>query len=148
MSSLPVRLWRALTTNEARTRPDHPDPRLRGRRYAIPFQVVWDQVRTLADGSHPDGLSRWKGVRADDREGVVEAECTTRLFRFVDDVRLTVALDAEGQTQVHGESRSRVGRADLGTNARRVTRFFRELDRALEAEGWPTAAPRPPTPTP
>lgn len=146
MLPLRTRLWRALTSNVARTHPEHRDRRLRGRRYAIPFQVVWDRVRLLADGSGPDGLRGWRRVRADEQAGVLEAESTTPLLRFVDDVRLTVTLDADGQTRVQGESRSRVGRADLGTNARRLHRFFRSLDQELEAAGWPTATPRSPTP--
>lgn len=122
-------LKRALTRNRAATAPDHPDPRLRGRRYAIPYQEVWDAALRLAGG----GLGRWSVVDADDLEGRIRAESTTRVFRFVDDVEIRIRLDRDAQTRVDLVSASRVGRGDLGTNARRIRRFLRTLDRELGA---------------
>lgn len=120
-------LIRALTRNQAATAPDHPDPRLRGRRYAIPFQAVWQVAHALADG----GMGGWTLVEADELEGRLRAEARTRVFRFVDDVEIRVKLDRDAQTRVDMVSQSRVGKADLGMNARRIRRFLRRLDRAL-----------------
>ncbi len=122
-------LKRALTRNRAATAPDHPDPRLRGRRYDIHFQEVWEATRALADG----GMARWTLVEADDLAGRVRAEARTRVFRFVDDVEIRVRLDRDAQTRVDLVSASRVGKADLGMNARRIRRFLKRLDRELEA---------------
>jgi hypothetical protein len=122
-------LKRALTRNRAATAPDHPDARLRGRRYAIPFQEVWEAARVLADG----GMAGWTLVEADDLEGRIRAEARTRVFRFVDDVEIRVRLDRDAQTRVDLVSASRVGRGDLGTNARRIRRFLKRLDRELKA---------------
>ncbi len=121
--------FRELAGNAEATRPDHPDPRLRGRRYAIPFDAVW----TAALGQIATGGSRWQLVDADDQTGVIRAEAATRLFRFVDDVEIRVGLDHDAQTRVDLTSRSRVGNSDLGTNARRIRRFLRDLDRRLGA---------------
>lgn len=123
------RLWRGLTEKRADTNPAHTDPRLRGRTYAIPFDRVWNACMELAGG----GLPRWWIARADDQRGVIDARQKTFVFRFIDDVRIYVSLDNNGQTRVDMASRSRKGRADLGTNARRIHRFFRALDRHLEA---------------
>lgn len=123
------RLWRGLTENRADTNPAHTDPRLRGRTYAIPFDRVWNACMELAGG----GLPRWWVARADDQRGVIDARQKTLVFRFIDDVRIYVSLDNNGQTRVDMASRSRKGRGDLGTNARRIHRFFRALDRHLEA---------------
>lgn len=127
----PPRLLRGLQENVAETRPQHEDPRLRGRTYHVPFQRVWEEVLHLASG----GLPRWRIVEADDRRGILHAESTTLLFKFVDDVVIRVRLDDDGQTRVDARSASRKGRADLGTNARRLARFFRSLDRRLARPG-------------
>lgn len=123
------RIWRGLTTNRAQTHPEAEDPRLRGRTYAIPFDEVWNGALALAGG----GLPRWRIVHADDRKGVIVAEARTLLFRFVDDVRIRVTLDRNGQTRVDLRSASRKGKGDLGVNARRIGRFLRALDRRLGA---------------
>ena len=72
-------------------------------------------------------------VYADEDEGVVQAEATTRLLRFVDDVVIRISLDHDAQTRVEMESRSRVGRADLGANRRRIRRFMASMDHVLSA---------------
>ena len=122
-------LKKALTENEAATDPESPDPALRGRTYAIPFDRVWNGVIRLAHG----GLRGWDVIRADDEEGVIEAEATTRVLRFVDDVEIRIRLDPNAQTRVDMTSASRKGKADLGTNRRRIRSFLRELDREIEA---------------
>lgn len=123
------RLWAALTRNRAVTHPRHDDPRLRGRTYAIPFARVWATAVELASG----GLLGWTLTEADEDRGVLQAESRTLVFRFVDDVRIRMSLDEFGQTRVDMTSASRVGKGDLGTNARRVRKFFRVLDRKLGA---------------
>jgi len=123
--------------NRAETSPDHGNSRLRGRRYAVPFQAVWEAARDLADG----GMARWTLVDADDQKGVLRAESRTRLFRFVDDVEIRIALDHEGQTRVDLASASRIGAWDLGTNARRIHQFTARLDLALQEEGHCTLPP-------
>lgn len=122
------RLRRALTENRAATRPDHPDLRLRGRTYPIPYDRVWREALRLAATRRT-----WTVERADDREGVIEAVARTPVFRFSDDVEIRIGLDENAQTRVDMRSESRKGKADLGTNARRVRRFFRHLDERLEA---------------
>lgn len=58
--------------------------------------------------------------------GVIQAVATTRLVHFKDDV--TITLSHEGtQTKVVVRSHSRVGKGDLGTNARRIKLFQEEL---------------------
>ena len=120
------RLIRALTRNRAYTAPDSPDRRLRGRAYTVPFAEVWGAALETARAR-----PRWSVTLADARGGVIEAEARTALWRFVDDVQVRVWLDDEGRTRVDATSASRVGAADLGTNARRIARFLHALDRRL-----------------
>ncbi len=127
MSRIARRIGHALTRNRAATGHNHWDPRLRGRTYHIPFEPVWQAALELAGGELP----RWKIVDADDYEGVIAAEAKTFLMRYVDDVRIHIYLDDDAQTRVDLVSQSRKGRGDLGTNARRLARFLRALDRKV-----------------
>ena len=127
MSIFARRLGHALTRNQAATAPDHWDPRLRGRTYAIPFEQVWQAALALAKG----GLRGFVLVDSDDYEGIINAEARTLVLRYTDDVRIRVYLDENAQTRVDVESRSRKGGADFGANARRTGRFLRALDRKL-----------------
>ncbi|HET7230885.1 MAG TPA: DUF1499 domain-containing protein [Longimicrobium sp.] len=124
------RLIRALTRNRAWTDPESPDRRLRGREYPVPFTAVWDAVLETAR-SRP----RWSVIQADARRGEIEVEARTGVWRFVDDVLIRISLDELGLTRVDMTSQSRVGRADLGVNARRIARFLHALDRRLVPGG-------------
>jgi uncharacterized protein (DUF1499 family) len=69
---------------------------------------------------------RWRIVRADPETGLIQGVAITLLFRFRDDftIRLREHL---GKTMVDMRSRSRLGRGDLGTNARRIRTFLKQL---------------------
>lgn len=64
--------------------------------------------------------------------GVIEAVATTRLFKFKDDVTVTITREGAA-TVVNLRSKSRVGKGDLGTNARRIRAFQAELAKRLSA---------------
>jgi uncharacterized protein (DUF1499 family) len=110
----------------ASTSPDAANPRLRGRVYAVPFARVWDAALEVARGR-----PRWEVKDADARTGEIVAEARSRLWRFIDDVRVRVTLDEAGMTRVDVSSASRAGGYDFGTNARRIARFLHALDRRL-----------------
>ncbi len=110
----------------ARTAPDHPDERLRGARFGVPFAAVWEAALTVAR-RHP----RWKVTESDPGAGRIVAEATTPVWRFVDDVVIILSLDHQGDTRVDVASHSRVGRIDFGMNARRIHHFLRRLEREI-----------------
>ena len=139
----PSRLWTALTRNRARTHTQHPDYQLRGRTYAIPFTQVWTAMVEMASG----GLRGWSIVRADEDLGILDAECQTLLFKFVDDIQIRISLDENAQTRVDMASESRKGKGDLGTNPRRIRKFFRVLDKKIGAGPDTILAYRPPRST-
>ena len=116
----------ALTRNIAQTSQNAEDPRLRTRLYALSRETVWTTVQQLA-GTWPG----WTVISADPAEGQLKVEARTRLLKFVDDVTLHVR-PASGRTiSVDMHSRSRLGTADFGTNARRIGAFLAALDSAL-----------------
>ena len=118
---------RSLMQPRAGTGPEHDDPALRGRVYAIPFDRVWSEALRMAGG----GLRGWAILRADDQDGLIEAEAVRLVSRAVDDVEIRICLDSNAQTRVDLTSRSRNQRPDLGANRRRILKFMREMDARL-----------------
>jgi len=68
----------------------------------------------------------WQIVAAVPAEGRIEASDTTRWWGFTDDVVIRVAPALDG-SRVDIRSESRVGRSDLGVNARRIRAFLAAL---------------------
>jgi uncharacterized protein (DUF1499 family) len=66
----------------------------------------------------------WEVVAAVPGEGRIEATDTTRFFGFKDDVVIRVKAEGSG-SRVDIRSESRVGRSDIGTNAKRIRAFLR-----------------------
>ncbi|MGD8276395.1 MAG: DUF1499 domain-containing protein [Gemmatimonadota bacterium] len=136
MSGVGRGLLGSLGESGAQTNPASPDPGLQGRTWAVPFDDVWEAAVGLASG----GLRGCTLRRANDRDGIIIAEARAR-FVGVSDFTISVVLDADAQTRVDARSISREGKADLGTNARRIRTFFRMLeDRLAEKLGEPPVA--------
>jgi uncharacterized protein (DUF1499 family) len=72
----------------------------------------------------------WEIVATAPAEGRLEATDRTRWFGFRDDVVVRVRPDGAG-SRVDVRSVSRVGRSDLGTNARRIRGFLESLRAGL-----------------
>ncbi len=68
----------------------------------------------------------WKIVDANRGEGRVEASDTTFWFGFKDDIVIRMSKEDSG-SRVDIRSVSRVGKSDVGTNAKRIRRFLREM---------------------
>lgn len=68
----------------------------------------------------------WRVATADKGSGRIEATDTTRWFGFQDDIVVRLTPWGSG-TRVDVRSVSRVGRGDVGTNARRIRRFLAAL---------------------
>lgn len=65
-------------------------------------------------------------------EGWIEATATTRLLRFKDDVVIRVRAEGSG-TRLDMRSASRVGKTDLGANARRIRHFLSILKNSIKS---------------
>jgi uncharacterized protein (DUF1499 family) len=68
----------------------------------------------------------WRIVTADKGAGHIEATDTTRWFGFQDDIVVRLTPWGSG-TRVDVRSVSRLGRGDVGTNARRIRRYLEAL---------------------
>ncbi|HEV2956267.1 MAG TPA: DUF1499 domain-containing protein [Xanthobacteraceae bacterium] len=74
-----------------------------------------------------NAMSGWTVVDADPATGRIEANETSRWFRFTDDVVIRVAADGAG-SRIDVRSVSRVGRSDFGVNAARVRAYTAALN--------------------
>lgn len=70
--------------------------------------------------------SGWEIVAAVPEENRIEATATTDWFGFKDDIVIRIK-PVNGGSRVDMRSVSRVGRSDLGTNARRIRDYLRQL---------------------
>jgi uncharacterized protein (DUF1499 family) len=77
----------------------------------------------------------WKIVDENPEEGRVEATATTRWFGFKDDIVIRIAPATGAGSRVDIRSVSRVGRSDVGTNARRIRAFLRKFAEAPKTAG-------------
>lgn len=69
----------------------------------------------------------WDIVAADSSARRIEATATTFWFGFKDDVVVRLTPAESGGTRVDVRSVSRVGRSDVGTNARRIREYLGRL---------------------
>jgi uncharacterized protein (DUF1499 family) len=118
------------TALAAQQRAGYPD--LAPGRFTAPPDRVFARALDVARGLG------WEIVATAPAEGRLEATDRTRWFGFRDDVVVRVRPDGAG-TRVDIRSVSRVGRSDLGTNARRIRGFVEALRAALPGEA---VAPR------
>ncbi len=115
-----------------------------GARRLLPCPQSPNCVSSLAaDTGHRVEPLRYKGTRAEAKERVVavlrsmkrvkivvdepayvQAECTSALVRFIDDVEF---LFSESEHVIHVRSASRVGYYDFGVNRDRIEHIRKEL---------------------
>ncbi len=116
----------SLTHNQANTQPDHSDPSLRTRHYPLSYDVFFAKLVHVIKS-----LPRWQVVAQDLEKGEILATRRSRLFRFVDDVRIQISKKGENEIALDLHSASRVGKGDLGQNARNIRELLHRLDQKL-----------------
>jgi uncharacterized protein (DUF1499 family) len=92
-----------------------------------PLELDTDAQRALDEATFVARRLGWEIVAVDRERGVLEAVDTTFWFRFKDDVVVRVRAIGPSRARVDVRSKSRVGRGDLGANARRIREFFAVL---------------------
>lgn len=71
-------------------------------------------------------LMGWQIVASDKAKRRIEAVATTRWFHFKDDIAVRLS-ESNGQSRIDIRSVSRVGKSDIGTNARRIRAYLKTL---------------------
>jgi uncharacterized protein (DUF1499 family) len=83
--------------------------------------------QALFEKAHAAALaSGWEVAAANVQEGRIEATATTLLYGFKDDVVIRIAPSGAGSV-LDMRSMSRVGRSDVGANAKRIREFLARL---------------------
>lgn len=83
---------------------------------AAAFTRAWDAARDMG----------WEIIVADSARGRIEAVAQTRWFGFIDDVVVRITEDGS-RSRIDVRSVSRVGRSDVGANARRIRAYVDRL---------------------
>jgi uncharacterized protein (DUF1499 family) len=115
--------WPPINDVSTGATPEYPD--LQPRVYSLPRGRVFDAAVATARAT-----PGWSVTSVDPDAGVIQAVAHVRWTPFRDDVTLRVT-EERGQVVVNVRSRSRVGRGDLGVNARRIRAYLRALDARL-----------------
>jgi uncharacterized protein (DUF1499 family) len=121
---------RDLTTNTATTDEDSPDEDLRPWATPAAVELVAEQIQAVAGQ-----LPGWQFVQLDARAGAITVQLVRRsaLFQFADDIALRIEPRETGSL-VTAQSRSRIGKGDLGQNPRNIKQILRALK--LEFKDW------------
>ncbi len=75
----------------------------------------------------------WQLLNVDESQGIIEAVDETKIFGFKDDVVIRAVTVDEGHIRIDMRSVSRVGKGDLGANAKRIIHFMDDLRMALSS---------------
>ena len=96
-------------------------------------KAAYPKIKTLSVQESPgDAFNKslllidelgWDLVSTNQQLGIIEASQTSKLWGFTDDVVIRIT-EANGKADIDLRSVSRVGRSDLGANAKRIQRFF------------------------
>ena len=108
--------------------PEHPGEsvaRIQRRKYPDiqPLLMQAPREQVFANALAVAKAMGWRIVSTDADRGRIEAVATTRLLRFKDDIVVRLSQPVEG-VRVDVRSKSRIGRSDLGANARRIRDFL------------------------
>ena len=115
-------IWPTINDVKTGETPEYAD--LRPQQFKQPYERVFDAALTTAQALE------WEVTARDRDQGEIRAVATTRVFRFKDDVTITIGREGES-VAVNVRSHSRIGKGDLGTNARRIRQFQAELARRV-----------------
>ncbi|MGH9752845.1 MAG: DUF1499 domain-containing protein [Blastocatellia bacterium] len=115
-------IWPLINDVKTGATPEYPDiqPQRFYKRHAEVCPAALDAAKSLC----------WEIREYDEKMGTIEAIATMRFFKFKDDVTITI-IEEGNATVVNVRSKSRVGKGDLGTNARRIRAFQAELAKRL-----------------
>lgn len=111
-------VWPTINDVSTGQTPEYPD--LQQQVFQKPIDEVFNAALAVAKATG------WQVTRTDLETGRIDAVATTKLWKFKDDV--TVSFGSQGNTvTVNLRSHSRIGKGDLGANARRIRQFQSDL---------------------
>ena len=91
-----------------------------------PLELAAAPKQAFAQAAATARAQGWDITALDEGAGRIEAVVTTRWFGFKDDVVIRI-MPAGAGSRIDMRSKSRVGRSDVGTNARRIREFLARI---------------------
>jgi Protein of unknown function (DUF1499) len=104
----------------------------------VPYRSPFPLATLFAQAAIVARDAGWEIVAIEPQQGRIEATATSLLFGFKDDIVIRITPH-EGGSQLDIRSMSRVGRSDVGVNARRIRRFLQRLKTAIARHEGPGA---------
>jgi len=96
-----------------------------------PVMVAATPEQTLHRAEAAARAMGWEIVAVDPQSMRIEATATSLLFGFKDDMVIRIRPESDGKaSRLDMRSASRVGRSDLGVNARRIRAYFKAFNAA------------------
>lgn len=123
-----ARLTTYLTRNVVETREDHRFPELKTREFDAGRDELVEYVRRACE------MLGWEDVGVDPDRARVRAQIRTPLLGFTDDLEARVESAGPDTARLHVRSSSRVGRGDLGANARHVLDLYQTVDALMSKD--------------
>ncbi|MDX2040151.1 MAG: DUF1499 domain-containing protein [Acidobacteriota bacterium] len=115
-------IWPRINDVKTGATPEYAD--LQPQRFNQPMEKVFAAALEVSQ------TQGWEIRETKPEQGIIEAVATTRMFKFKDDVTITVSNEGSS-TVVNVRSKSRIGKGDMGANARRIRTFQAELAKKL-----------------
>jgi uncharacterized protein (DUF1499 family) len=95
----------------------------------VPLRLAVPTGRAFARARNAVRELGWTVVAEDQAAGRIEAFDKTLWYGFVDDIVVRIEADGAG-SRIDVRSVSRLGKSDIGTNARRIRKFLRAVERS------------------
>jgi len=111
-------IWPTINDVQTGATPEYPD--IQAQRFAQPVDKVYAAALATARDMELEVVNQ------SGEKGEIRAVATTPVFRFKDDVTISIARK-DNATLVNVRSKSRIGKGDLGANARRIRDFQSRL---------------------
>ncbi|MBD0260831.1 MAG: DUF1499 domain-containing protein [Cytophagales bacterium] len=120
--------------NRSQTRPDHPEPALRTRRYRCGDVAAFRQSIEAVVATRTTYGRSWRlAGTTPTPDGGFAVRAEVPVLFYTDDLEVRVQPDPTGAYWlVDVTSRSRVGKSDLGENRRHVVQLLNSLDAEME----------------
>ena len=121
-------IWPIINNVKTGATPEYPE--LQAQHFKAAPNKVFDAALAVSRATGWEVVTTNAVPPAPGKTREIRAVATTRLWRFKDDV--TISIDPEGEGSiVNMHSQSRIGKGDFGANARRIRQFQAELSSKL-----------------
>lgn len=120
-----ARLVHYLNNNDIKTEQDSVYPELRTHHYMQSENVLFDEIKRIARDLG------WEIIEADRKLLSLHARVVSKLWKFTDDVYVSIDVDEESGNAVNIRSKSRIGKGDLGTNTKHIRDLYSALDQYI-----------------